>query len=137
MGGIYSTANDLSALGRSILSYTLLSPNTTWGWMKSITHTPSLTGSVGCPWEICRLVLPQPDDRVTDIYTKSGSLGLYASIVALLPDYGAGSVTLAAGQSSHAALDGLIADMVLPELETIARKEADSVYEELIPQAMV
>jgi hypothetical protein len=83
------------------------------------------------------LVLPQPDDRVTDIYTKSGSLGLYTSILALLPDYGVGFVTLAAGKGSHVALDGLIADIVLPEFETIARKEADSVYEELIPQAMV
>ena len=62
---------------------------------------------------------------------------MYTSILALHPDYGSGFVTLAAGQGSHVALDGLIADIVLPELETIARKEADSVYEELIPQAMV
>lgn len=55
---------------------------------------------VSCP--------PQPDDRVTDIYTKSGSLGLYNSILALLPDYGVGFVTLAAGKGSHVALDGLI-----------------------------
>jgi hypothetical protein len=61
---------------------------------------------------------------------------LHTSILAWLPDYGVGFVTLAAGQSSHASLDGLIADIVLPGLETIARKEADSVYEELIPQAM-
>ena len=128
MGGIYSTANDLSALGRSILSYTLLSPNTTWGWMKPTTHTSSLTGSVSSPWEIDRLVLSQPDNRVTDIYTKSGSLGLCTFILALLPNYGVSFVTLAAGQGSHAALDGLIADIVLPEFETIARREADSVY---------
>ena len=127
MGGIYSTVNDLSAPGRSILSYTLLSPNTTWGWMKLTTHTSSLTGSVG-PWEIDRLVLPQPDNRVTDIYAKSGSLGLCTFILALLPDYGVSFVTLAAGQGSHAALDGLIADIFLPEFETIARKEANSVY---------
>lgn len=62
---------------------------------------------------------------------------MYTSILALLPDYRVGLVTLAAGQGSHVALDGLIADIVLPELETIARKEADSVYEELIPQAIV
>lgn len=137
MGGIYSTTNDLFALDRSILSYTLFSPNTTRGWMKPTTHTSSLTGSVGRPWEICRLVLPQPDDRVTDIYTKSGSLGLYTSVLALLPDYRVGFVALAARKGSHVALDGLIADIVLPEFETIARKEADSVYEELIPKAMV
>lgn len=62
---------------------------------------------------------------------------MYTSILALLPDYGVGFVTLAAGQSSHAVLGRLIADIVLPEFETISRKEADSVYEELIPQAMV
>ena len=73
MGGIYSTTNDLSALDRSILSYTLLSPNTTRGWMKPTPHL--------IPYRICWsslgnlcLVLPQPDDRVTDIYAKSGSL---------------------------------------------------------------
>ena len=109
-------------------SLTLLSPNTTRGWMKLTAHTSSLAGSVGRPWEIYRLVLPQPDNRVTDIYTKSGSLGLYTSILALLPEYGVGFVTLAAGQGSRATLDGLVADIVLPEFETIARKEADSVY---------
>jgi len=105
--------------------------------MKPTIHTSSFTGSVGRPWEVCRLVLPQPDDRVTNIYTKSGSLGLYTSILALLPDYGVGFVTIAAEQGSHAAPDGLIADIVLPEFTTIARKEVDSVYEELIPQAMI
>ena len=76
------------------------------------------------------LVLSQPDDRVTDIYTKSGSLGLYTSILALLLGYGVGFVILAAGKGDHVALDGLIADMVIPKLETIARKETDNVYEE-------
>ncbi|OCL07086.1 beta-lactamase/transpeptidase-like protein [Glonium stellatum] len=128
MGGIYSTANDLSTLGRSILSYALLSPNTTRGWMKPTTHTASLTGSVGRPWEIYRLALPQPDNRVTDIYTKSGSLGVYTSFLAMLPDYGIGFVTLAAGQGSYTAINGLIADIVLPELEAVARNEAESVY---------
>ena len=53
---------------------------------------------------------------------------MYTFILALLPDCGVSFVTLAAGQGSHAALDGLIADIVLPEFETTARKEANSVY---------
>ena len=64
-------------------------------------------------------------------------MSVYTSILALLPDYGVGFVILSVGQGSHAALDGLIADIILPEFETIARKETGSVYEELIPQTMV
>jgi hypothetical protein len=136
MGGIYSTANDLSALGRSILLHSSFAQH--YPGLDETDHSHlTLTRSVGRHWEIYRLVLPQPDNRVTDIYTKSSSLGLYSSILALPLDYGVGFVTLAAGQGSHAALDGLIADIALPEFETIARKEADSVYEELIPQAVV
>ena len=105
--------------------------------MKPTTHTSSLTGSVGRPWKIYRLVLPQPNNCVTDIYTKSGSLGLYTSILALLPDYGVGFVTLAAGQGSHAALERLIADIVLPELRPLPGRKPIVSVQELIPQAMI
>ncbi|KAI9741723.1 MAG: hypothetical protein M1834_000108 [Cirrosporium novae-zelandiae] len=127
-GGLYSTAHDLAAIGRSILASSLLSPNSTRAWMKPITHTSSIYESVGRPWEILRLVLPQPANRVTDMYTKAGNLGLYNDVLALLPDYGVGFITMAAGSGSPNPFNGLIADIVLPQFETIAREEADDVY---------
>lgn len=128
-GGLYSTTNDLARFGLAILNSTLLPADKTRKWMKPITHTASLTYSIGAPWEIIRYVHPSTG-KVTDVYTKAGDSGPYGSIIALIPDYGAGFSLL--GQCTDGAIRlaavntvlDHITNAILPALEAQAAAEA-------------
>ena len=129
MGGMFSTANDLTTIGRSILASSLLDTNTTRAWLKPTTFTGSLTASVGRPWEIFRQVGVGAPNRITDYYTKGGDIGAYHTNLALLPDYGVGFAVLAAGAGGGPLpIQALVADIVTPELEAVAREQADVTY---------
>jgi hypothetical protein len=128
-GGLYASIKDLSTVGRSILNNTLLSPATTRRWLKPISHTASLSYAVGAPWEI--FSFENIDGRTVDLYTKSGDLGAYSSMTALLPDYNVGFTILAAGGGATAlvaALTDTVANSLIPALEEAAREGADNVY---------
>lgn len=128
MGAVFSTPNDVSAVGRAILSSSLLPRNTTRAWLQPTAFTSSLIGAVGRPWEIFRAALgPADNNRVVDLYTKSGNVGGYGSILVLVPDYEVGFVVLHAGRRGRVPfeLSGLIVDALLPALEEAARIEAD------------
>ena len=126
-GGIYSTSNDLAKLGRGILRNTLLSPAQRRRWMKPVAHTSSLTSSVGAPWEIFRVKIPR---GVVDLYTKAGDIGVYSSLLVLVPDYDVGWVILSAGDNLGTALAGamgfadLITDTFIPAFEAAAKDSA-------------
>ena len=129
-GGLFSTINDLAKFGLAILNSTLIPPNLTRKWMKPVTHTASLTYSVGAPWEIMRYVHPSTG-KVTDLYTKLGDSGYYGAATVLIPDYGAGFSLLSAytNSSIRANATNIVLDHVtnaiLPALEAQARAEAD------------
>lgn len=127
-GGFDSSANDLSTIRRSILSSALLSPNVTRGWLRPITHTSRLTSSVGRPWEIFRYT-KTIQNRIIDIYTKSGDLGVYHSTFAIIPEYNVGFVTLTAGSAGNREpISAIILDTLIPSLENAAREQADSAF---------
>lgn len=127
-GGILSTISDLQRLGIAILNNTLLSRASTDKWMKPISHTASLSYSIGAPWEIHRFVHPKTG-KVTDIYTKLGDSGYYGGVLALIPQYNAGFTFLNAATSPNRSttalriLDHITATM-LPALEAEAVAEA-------------
>lgn len=128
-GGLFSTTNDLAKFGLAILNSTLLSPSKTRKWMKPITHTASLTYSVGASWEIIRYFHPSTS-KVTDVYTKQGGSGYYSGVVALMPDYGAGFSILSAYTNGSERLLATniildhITDAILPALDAQATAEA-------------
>jgi len=127
---MYSTASDLAVVGQSILQSTFLSPTITRRWLKPVTHTSSLTNSVGAPWEIHR---GTANNHVIDIYAKSGLIGTYGSMLALIPDYDVGFSVLAASsnaisESATRILSDLITDVLLPALENTARAQASTNY---------
>ena len=62
--------------------------------MKPHTHTSQFSLSVGAPWEIRRVVLPS-ENRIIDVYTKTGDIFAYSSIIALIPEYNVGFSILA------------------------------------------
>ncbi|KAI5356977.1 Putative beta-lactamase/transpeptidase [Septoria linicola] len=135
-GGVLSTLNDLNKLGVALLNHTLLSPVATRKWMKPVSHTASLTYSVGAPWEVVRYMSPT-SGRVTDIYTKLGDSGSYSAMLAIIPDYNAGFTYLNAhyaepGTNSEAlratvALGTIneLVEVLMPALEAQAAAEAE------------
>lgn len=128
-GGLLSTINDLAKFGVAILNSTLFPPDLTRKWMKPITHTASLSYSVGAPWEIARYIHPSTG-RVTDLYTKLGDSGAYGGCLVLIPDYNAGFSILNASANdtlrsrvANTVIDYVI-KVILPALEAQAAAEA-------------
>ncbi|KAK5940394.1 hypothetical protein PMZ80_007814 [Knufia obscura] len=123
-GGYYSSLNDLSAIGRSILSSTLLTPQLRRQWMKPAQFLADGVSAVGAPWEIYQALWT---NKTTWMYTKSGDLGKYSGFLILLPDYDAGITILAAGAQAS-AVSRVLADVgataFVPAFEVAAKTEA-------------
>jgi CubicO group peptidase (beta-lactamase class C family) len=129
MGGMFSSANDLSAVGRAILSSTLLPANTTRAWLQPTAFTSSLTGAVGHGWEIYRHILSADANRVVDIFSKAGNWGSYGANLFLLPSYNIGVTILQAGsRGTTAVMSNLLATHLIPALEEAAREETDAAF---------
>lgn len=131
MGAAFSSVNDLSAIGRAILSSSLLNANTTRAWLKPTSHTSSLIGAVGRPWEIFRAILgPADNNRVVDLYTKGGNFLGHGVNFVLIPDFEVGFVVAMAGRRGRVPFEisGIIVDHLLPALEEAARVESDGTY---------
>lgn len=126
---MYSSSSDLAKFGRDILLSEQLSTLETRRWMKPHSHTSSLTFSVGSPWEIFRTKSQISHGRTIDLYTKSGSLGQYDSLLVISPDYGVALSILTAGSSSAAAVkmaSEMVLQTLIPALENqMLRKECD------------
>ncbi len=126
-GAYYSSLNDMTKFGISILNSTFLTPAQTRKWLKPISLTSNVNTSVGAPWGIYRA----PGDRVSYLYTKNGQLGLYSSQMVLMPDYNVGFTVLAAGASGPQQvpqLSNIVTDVFYPALEAAAKEEADAIY---------
>lgn len=128
-GGLFSTIKDLTKLGLAILNSTLIPPTVTHKWMKPITHTASLSYSIGAPWEIMRYVHPYTG-KVTDLYTKLGDSGAYTGTIVLIPDYDAGFTLQSAhsnstmGRLAATTVIDHVTNAVLPALEAQAQAES-------------
>lgn len=127
-GGIYSSTNDLSSIGRSILRSVLLPANTTRAWLKPFSPTSSGTFLVGRPWEIFRAEDIGSRNRIVDIFSKGGAIGLYRTRLALVPDYNIGWATAVAGPGDHEWMENMLVASVFPALEEVARQKADETY---------
>lgn len=128
MGGIISTSNDLTAIGRAILSSSHLPTSTTRSWLKPTAFTSSLLGAIGRPWEIFRAVTNAEHNRIIDLCTKSGNLPGYGANMVLIPDFNVEFVITMAGKRGSIAflIAGIIIDGLLPALDEEARVQADA-----------
>lgn len=123
---MYSSSSDLAKFGRGILLNKQLSPLETRRWMKPSSHTSGLSLSVGSPWEILRTKSQISHGRTIDLYTKSGSLGQYNSLLVISQDYGVALSIMTAGPSSAAVIE-VVSEMVLQTL--IPALEDQTLYE--------
>ncbi|GKT56253.1 beta-lactamase-like 1 [Colletotrichum tofieldiae] len=137
-GGIYSSLGDLSAIGRSILSSSLLPPSTTREWLRPITHSQHTHSAIGRPWEITRMDLPfapgSERTRLVDIYAKNGGIAAYLTYLILSPDHGIGFTLMVASKTSFGGdgdldatfsiLSELLLEKWVPAAEAAARHAA-------------
>ncbi|UKZ80261.1 hypothetical protein TrVFT333_008018 [Trichoderma virens FT-333] len=125
-GGLLSSTNDLVKFGRAIFANKQLSSMATLRWMKPASFTTSPSLSIGAPWEIVRTRSGITTGRIVDLYTKSGSVGVYNSLLILIPDYQVTLAILAAGPDSGAALQvatEIAIQTLVPALEKAAKEE--------------
>ncbi|PVI03755.1 beta-lactamase/transpeptidase-like protein [Periconia macrospinosa] len=129
LGGLYSTFNDLTKIGRSILNSKFMSENATRAWLKPVSFVSDLRSAIGRPWEIVRI-----DTRSTrgviDVYGKSGGQGPYSLFLGLVLDYNFGFAAAVAGKGPPSVnwVTAKITEKILPALEEAAREEAHEVY---------
>jgi hypothetical protein len=122
----------MAKIGRALLNYTLLSPVQTRRWMKPMAFTTDPMVSIGAPWEIFRIPYA---NRTLDLYTKNGGYRGYAAEWILIPDFDFGFSILTAsalepspGGSLVYYIIDMVANMVLPELEIIAREQSNASF---------
>ncbi|KAI0512927.1 beta-lactamase/transpeptidase-like protein [Xylaria bambusicola] len=135
-GGIFSTTNDIAKLGISMLNSTLLAADKTRKWMKPTAFTGSLDFALGMGWEIYRYT-DKVTSHVTDLYTKLGDAGNYASYLVVVPDYDFGfsvivtsGIATAAERSAAARLlADIISETILPALRDQAAAETKRKFE--------
>lgn len=89
--------------------------------------------SVGMPWEIGRLQLPAPQDKLIDVYQKQGDIGSYHTNFALVPGWDMGYVSLHADDPTQPtgvdlAISELVNTIIFPAVEIAAREEANAKY---------
>lgn len=130
---MYASTSDVSALGRSILSSSLLPPAQTRRWLKPAALTSEPVAGVGYPWGVRRIVLPEANGkRTVDAYNKAGAVGYYSSLLNLLPDWDVGFSILIAGPATPGNMNFDLADVIggalLPALDAAARELADATY---------
>ena len=125
MGGYYQSTADVTKLGRSILTSSLLPARTTRAWLQATAHTGYAMASIGRPWEILRRNVPvstgSNTTRVVDLFTKQGGGTAYTTLIAVAPDYGVGLSLLTAGPKAgdFHFIKKLWMDTYLPALEEV------------------
>ncbi|KAM0512332.1 hypothetical protein ACHAPE_009028 [Trichoderma viride] len=130
-GGLLSSTKDLVDFGRAIFGNKQLSSMETLRWMKPGSLTSSTTLFVGAPWEIVRTRSSVKTGNLVDLYTKSGSVGAYQSLLVLIPDYQVTMAILAAGPDAAAALHiatETAIQTLLPALASAAKAESCSKF---------
>jgi hypothetical protein len=130
---MFSSAADISALGRSILSSSILSPVLTRRWLKPASMSSELIAGVGYPWGVRRVSVPYANGkRVVDAFNKAGRIGYYGSLLVLMPDYDAGFTVLIAGDdipgNTNFNLADILGAQLVPALEAAAREQAQATF---------
>ena len=94
--------------------------------MKPVAHASSLQFSAGAPWEIWRMFAGITSGRVIDLYTKSGSVGAYASLLILIPDSQVSLSILTAGPDGSMinTIAATAIERYLPVLEQASKHQA-------------
>lgn len=129
---MYSSANDLSKLGRAILTSAIIKPSMTRRWLNPVTFSADFYAAIGAPWGVRRIQLDkdrQPH-RTLSVFTKAGSFRRYTSFITLLKDFNIGFTIMMAGIPSFSnwRIADLIGESIIPAYDAVARDEADKLF---------
>ncbi|KAI0508697.1 beta-lactamase/transpeptidase-like protein [Xylaria bambusicola] len=130
-GNIYTSIEDLSKIGRAILSYELLDPVITRRWLKPFSFSTDPHASVGAPWGARRINVAGQPYRWITAFNKAGRISDYSSVLAIIPDYDIGISVLLAGElppNANFNLLDIIGEVLIPAVEQAARAEADAAF---------
>jgi hypothetical protein len=129
-GGAYASNNDLLSFGTAVLSNTLLDSTQTRRWLKPLTFTSSLGMAVGAPWEIVRGNNLTTDNRLIDVYAKTGDVGDYSAILALVPDFDLVlAMNFAGPELDEASGLGVFSELtwtIIPFIDQIGKSDASA-----------
>jgi hypothetical protein len=129
---MYSSANDLSTFGRSILSSKVIKPSLTRRWLNPITFSADFLASVGAPWGVRRIQLAKDTQphRTLSVFTKAGTFKKYTAFITLLKDFNIGFTIMMAGEAAISNFGGadLIGAILIPAYDAVVRDEADKLY---------
>jgi hypothetical protein len=128
---MYSSAADITKLGRGILSSQLIPKSMTRRWIKPVTFTSDPAAGLATPWGIRKIQLLGQPYRWTYGYQKAGRIGDYASLQILLPDYDIGFTVLMAGDipgNFNFDCADYIGTTLLPAFENAAKREAGELF---------
>ncbi|KAH7349021.1 beta-lactamase/transpeptidase-like protein [Pyrenochaeta sp. MPI-SDFR-AT-0127] len=130
-GNIYSSANDLSTLGRAIISSKIIKPSLTRRWLNPVTFSSDLLASIGAPWGVRRIQLDKANSphRTLTVFTKAGTFRKYTAFITLLKDFNLGFTIMMANPALNNFLGAdLLGNSLIPAYNAVARSEADSLY---------
>lgn len=131
-GNMYSSASDLSKVGRAILSSSIIKPALTRRWLNPVTFASDFLSSVSSPWGVRRIQLDkfnQPHRTLT-VFTKAGTFKKYTAFLTLLKDYKLGFTIMMAGNPPLSNFLGadLMGQSLIPAYDAVARDEADRTF---------
>lgn len=127
---MFSSTNDLLSFGSAILDHELLSSSKTKAWLHPVALLPSYGQAIGGPWEIFRSENLTSDNRIIDVYTKSGDMGLYHAYLALVPEYDlvisvlVGGLEVSTDRYARSRVLSAAVSAFVPAMEQAAREEA-------------
>ncbi|KAF2873506.1 beta-lactamase/transpeptidase-like protein [Massariosphaeria phaeospora] len=131
-GNMFASANDISALGRGILSNKLIKPSLTRRWLNPVTFSADLIASIGAPWGIRRIQLAKDTQphRTLSVFTKAGTFRKYTAFITLLRDFNLGFTIMMAGNPALNNFYGadLLGATLIPAYQAATRDEADKLY---------
>jgi hypothetical protein len=131
-GNMYASANDISTLGRAILSSQLIKPSLTRRWLNPVTFSADIAASVGAPWGIRRIQLDKANQpsRTISVYTKAGTFRKYMSFITLLKEFNLGFTIMMAGEGamSNFGIADFMGAALIPAYDAAARDEADDLF---------
>ncbi|KAH8727661.1 beta-lactamase/transpeptidase-like protein [Phaeosphaeriaceae sp. PMI808] len=108
-GNMYSSANDLSTLGRESVSSKLIKPSITCRWLNPVTFGSELRVLIGAPWGVrCIQLDPwrRPHSTLT-MFTKAGTFRKYTAFLSLLWDFNIGFATTMASLVANTLYGGI------------------------------
>ncbi|KAF2705171.1 beta-lactamase/transpeptidase-like protein, partial [Pleomassaria siparia CBS 279.74] len=131
-GNMYSSANDLSTFGRSILSSKVIKPSLTRRWLQPAIFSADVLASVGAPWGVRRIQLDKENQphRTLTVFTKAGTFQKYTSFITLLKDFNIGFTIMMAGEPAISNFGGadLLGTTLIPAFQAVARDSADRLF---------